>query len=101
MSEQAPKRLKAWATSVPRGEIRPEDLMYCLQGSDFSDCGWILVGEAEITLHLEGADSIVEKSVAMMRAAAEKVQADAQAKVTEINRQINELLALPMAQKAA
>lgn len=65
-----------------------------LSGHDMSEYGYSYVGTAEVTITLNDPDTIVGDKVKSLQAEATKVQADAQAAVTRIQRQINELLAI-------
>lgn len=69
--------------------------------SEMKSWGWTLIGTAEITLHLVGDREIVENRVDSLRAEQKKVVADAQKKSTEIERQIQTLLAIAYEGKAA
>ena len=62
--------------------------------TDMADRGWSIVGTAQVTVTLNDADTIVGDKVKSLQTEATKVQADAQAAVTRIQRQINELLAI-------
>ena len=65
-----------------------------VSNADMSEYGYSYVGTAEVTITLNDPDTIVGDKVSSLRAEATKVQADAQAAVTRIQRQINELLAI-------
>ena len=65
-----------------------------LNFTDFAMTEWSIVGMAQVTVTLNDPDTIVGDKVKSLRAEATKVQADAQAAVTRIQRQINELLAI-------
>ena len=65
-----------------------------VSNADMSEYGYSYVGTAEVTITLNDPDTIVGDKVKSLRAEATKVQADAQAAVTRIQRQINELLAI-------
>lgn len=54
----------------------------------------ICVGTAEITLTLKPADQMAEAQITTLRAAKKKVLADAQMEATNIERQIQTLLAI-------
>lgn len=60
---------------------------------DMSGC-WVKVGTARIEVTLMQDDAIVTGAVAGLRAQQEKARADAEAKCTEIERQIQTLLAI-------
>ena len=55
---------------------------------------YVLVGTANVTVELLDEDSIVANKIEALRAQKTQTLADAQAKATQIERQINELLAL-------
>ena len=99
-------RLHAWASpycGIGPGDLetltpdRVRVLSMLHEGSDLSGEGYALIGHAEATLTLMTPPEVVDSQVSSLRAQMAKTQADAEAKVTAIKRQINELLALPMA----
>ena len=65
-----------------------------VSNADMSEYGYSHVGTAKVTITLNDPDTIVGDKVKSLQAEATKVQADAQAAVTRIQRQINELLAI-------
>ena len=69
--------------------------------SEMKSMGWTLLGTAEIKLTLVGDREIVENRVDSLRAEQKKVVADAQKKSTEIERQIQTLLAIAYEGEAA
>lgn len=60
----------------------------------WADDGYLLVGNAEITVDLLPTKKVTEHAVASLRTQKEKVIADAQAAATSIERQIQSLLAI-------
>ncbi len=60
----------------------------------FVPAGWVLVGYADVTLHLNGEKELVAHKVEALQAKRREVLAEAQAQVTQIDRQINTLLAI-------
>lgn len=56
--------------------------------------GWVRIGHAEVTLHLISADKLVDNKVESLRAELTSTRAEAEAKCTQIQRQINTLLAI-------
>jgi hypothetical protein len=56
--------------------------------------GWVYVGEAEVTLRLIDDKALVASKVDALRAEATQLQAETEAKLVEITRKINTLLAI-------
>lgn len=96
-------RVRAWISNdfygpddiVRDGPKAAERLAY--QQHDMSSIGWTPVGYADITLHLDDQDKLVQNKLDALRSQKTKIQADAANEVTAIDRKINELLALPLA----
>lgn len=61
---------------------------------DMSKYGYSVVGTAEVTVTLFDEDTMVGAKVEALRAEATRVQAEATAKVTQIEHQIQRLLAI-------
>ena len=62
--------------------------------TDMTEHGWTIVGEARITVTLLDERTIVQGQVDVLRAEQAKVRADATAKATELERKIQQLLAI-------
>lgn len=56
--------------------------------------GWVLVGYADVTLHLSDEKELVAHKVDALQAKKRQVLAEAHAEATRIDRQINTLLAI-------
>ena len=93
-------KTKVWIT--PYCGLGPEDLKagrvngltyHNLAGDQIPE-GWVLAGEAEITVHLVDAKTLVANKIESLREEAKAVRAEATARVTRIEGQINDLLAL-------
>lgn len=90
----------AWLTpySAPMDLLRADskDVIANLAWSanEMGSSGWARVGTAEVTLQLDDEKQILERQVESLRAEQTKTRADAQARVTELERQIQLLLAL-------
>lgn len=91
-------KTKAW---IPEhSSISPKDLLAGnLQGliyttSDMVSVGWTLAGEAEITLYFVGERDLIDNKVAALKEEAKNIRAEATAKCTKIEGQIQELLAI-------
>lgn len=56
---------------------------------------WSRVGTADVTVHLDSADKMVDNMVVALRTQAKEVLAKAQAEATHLERKAQELLALP------
>jgi hypothetical protein len=90
---------KAWLPS----HASPEDLLgdsvhaistMAYSDSDMQRAGWTLVGEAEITVILVDEDQIILNKVDSLRAEKNRIIADAQVKVNDIEGKIQSLLAI-------
>jgi hypothetical protein len=99
MSRTLSGKTKAWITQ--HSTIGPKDLLdekvigaLAYHSDDMSKYGWTLVGEAEITLHIADEKTLVDNKVAALREELKNVRAEAQAKATRLESQINDLLAL-------
>jgi hypothetical protein len=68
--------------------------------SDMTSVGWTLAGEADITVRLVGTQELVDNKVMALREEAKAIRAEATAKCTQIESQIQNLLALPFDGKA-
>lgn len=62
--------------------------------SDMSEYGYSVVGSAEVVVTLMQEGEMIDAKVEALRAEASKVQAEATAKVTGIQRKIQQLLAI-------
>lgn len=100
-------KMSAWNTSEYRGPgelaamapgLLADALFYRPLGAEPSKDlkGWSQVGTADITVHLDSADTMVSNMVSALRTQATQVLAEAQAKATDLERKAQELLALPM-----
>lgn len=56
--------------------------------------GWVKVGMAEVTVTFDAREQVVSNQVAMLRAAKQKVQADAELALNQLEGQIQSLLCL-------
>lgn len=93
-------RTKAWFTG---DHVGPEDLKHdpvhavssvSYYAGDMSKHGWSLVGVAEITLHVESEEVLIDNKVAALRQELTNVRAEAQLKATELEGRIQKLLAI-------
>ncbi len=64
--------------------------------SDMSGYGYAVVGTAEIVVTLNDTDTIIGDKITALRAEKKQVQADATKRCTEIERQVQQLLAITM-----
>lgn len=62
--------------------------------NDMSSHGWTCIGEAEITLRMVSDDEIISNKVTALRKEIQTVRADAEAKATQLERKVQELLAI-------
>lgn len=98
------QEVAAWLTGttpydlgkLTRSDFQPSDLYYLQTDRDFSGEGWVKVGKATIQLELDEGLDITKFAVAGLRRAQDEIRAQAAAKITEIQAQINSLLAIPM-----
>lgn len=90
-----------WLINV--SEVRPEDLnnpefdgfSFVRKGIDLTGNGWVLLGETTLTVNIdEGA--LMQQQVDALQAEKQRVMAAAQARVTEIEGRIQQLLSLPL-----
>ena len=63
---------------------------------DMSAYGYTVVGTAEIIVTMNDSDQIISDKIDALRAEAKQVQADAYKHCTEIERKVQELLAITM-----
>jgi hypothetical protein len=61
---------------------------------DMKSAGWTYVGEATITVDVPDQDALIGNKVESLRAEKQKVLAEAQAKATQLEGQIQKLLAI-------
>lgn len=84
-------------------EVRPEDLnnpyfdgfSFVRKGIDLSEHGYMLLGETTLTVNIdEGA--LTQQQIDALQAEKQRIMAAAQARVTEIEGRIQQLLSLPL-----
>lgn len=91
-------KTKAWLTkysaTTPQqlAAGKTDGLIY--SDADMTSEGWSVVGEAEITVTLFSHDQLIANKVDALRAEAKSVRAAATARVTQIESQIQNLLAI-------
>lgn len=92
-------KTKAWIT--PHSSVSPQDLMagkrledLIFHNNSMTVAGWTFAGDAEITVAIVDEKSLVENKVAALREEAKTIRAEATAKVTKIESQIQNLLAI-------
>ena len=61
---------------------------------DMADKGWVKVGEAEITVTMRDKNEIIDEQVSVLKEAKRRIQAESVARVTQIDAQIQSLLAI-------
>lgn len=93
--------ISVWLTqysSIGPAELTSDDAQKVLNGVSFSHHDmapeWTRIGAARVTITLESNDKIITGKVDALRAEQKKVVADAQMKSTDIERQIQQLLAI-------
>lgn len=62
--------------------------------STWTEDGYTIIGEAEITLHVVSKEELVANKVSALRQEVKKTTAEATRKVTQLEGQINDLLAI-------
>lgn len=89
--------IKAWHSSPGYAEaddLKDADKLY-FSNNDMRDCGWLCVGEADIVLRINVTPEDLAMSMCdTLKQQIQKIQADAQQKVTELQSRINDLQAI-------
>jgi hypothetical protein len=93
---------KAWMTEycgIGPEQLKSGDPKVIVKSLQFSHLdmqteGWVLVGEAEITVTIKSTDEIVGHQVDALKAKKQNVLAQAEMEATQIERRIQELLAI-------
>lgn len=83
--------------------VRPEDLndpefdrfSFVRKGIDLAEHGYVLLGETTITVKID-ENTLMQQQIDALQAEKQRVMAKAQARVTEIEGQIQQLLSLPL-----
>lgn len=83
--------------------VRPEDLnnpefdgfSFVRKGIDLSEHGYVLLGETTHTVNID-ENALMQQQVDALQAEKQRIMAAAQARVTEIEGQIQQLLSLPL-----
>lgn len=65
-----------------------------LPGYDMSSEGWIMVGQATITVNLLDHKAMIDQSVAQLQQAINKVRADSSVKIMKLNEMLSNLLCI-------
>lgn len=60
----------------------------------WTEDGWTIIGEAEIILHVVSKEELIANKVSALRQEVKKTTAEATRKVTQLEGQINDLLAI-------
>lgn len=90
---------KAWLS----GHRGPEDISGDAEraieactytNSDMSGSGWVLAGEAEITVRIVDTDGLIKNKVDSLEKAIKRVQAEAEREVNDLRGKIQNLLAI-------
>lgn len=86
---------KAWITHADDPTFSKNEVTaYSYWNNDMSSCGWVFAGTAEITLHLEDDQKIMENIISSLKQEQKKIQATAQMEVTRIEEKIQSLLCI-------
>ena len=75
------------------GDELASRIYYFTEGSP-AITGWSKVGTAEIILHIDDADELIDSKVESLEAEITKTRADAEARCTQLRGQIQNLLAI-------
>ena len=105
MSAAVTGRLVVWVDSY--SGIGPEQLLnppanlaqkvhLYREDWDMTDQGYAKIGTADVVLHIDDAQTVVKSQVEALRAKIDQERAESEAKVTDLRRRINDLLALPL-----
>ena len=93
------KGVPVWITEY--SDIGPQDFKdgmpvngLSFYDADMTDQGWTRVGDAEITIEVPDASTMIANKVEALKAQQRKLLGDAQAKATRIDAQIQKLLAI-------
>ena len=72
------------------------EVTYMKEGNNsyWEEQGYTVIGEAEITLHVVSKEELVANKVSALRQEVKKTTAEATRKVTQLEGQINDLLAI-------
>ena len=84
----------AWLSSAFIDRDPEEFSNLHITDSDMTECGWIRVGTASVTVDLLSDADKLTNQLAMLNEAERRVKADAQAKLNEIEGQRQRLLAI-------
>lgn len=87
-------KILAWHTHPEYADVNdlqnPDRL--CFSNADMRDSGWLCVGEAEVTLHINVTpEDLMASMCDTLRKQIQKVQADAQREVTKLQARIDAL----------
>lgn len=90
-----------WLTNASR--VRPEDLnnpefdgfSFVRKGIDLTNNGWVLLGETTIAVDID-ENVLMQQQVDALQSEKQRIMAAAQARITEIEGQIQQLLSLPL-----
>lgn len=87
-------QLLAWLSAYQLNEDPSNLTSLTFSNQDMSECGWTQVGTAEISVTLLEDSEILSGKLSSLDEAEKRVKADAQNKLTEIERQRQQLLAI-------
>lgn len=73
-----------------------DDLAFTRTDQDMTGMGWVKVGLATITVDMFDLETITNAQINTLKEAKRRIQAEAEARITKIDGQIQSLLALPM-----
>ena len=76
--------------NIPHYTAPKEDGDY----STWTEDGYVIIGEAEITLHVVSKEELIANKVSALRQEVKKTTAEATRNVTQLEGQINDLLAI-------
>lgn len=91
--------IKAWLPSYANPAVLQQGPLQivrsvCFTDLDMSTAGFVCVGEADVTLRLHSRETTVMNAVEILRKQQEKVKANAQCEITQLEERIQSLLAI-------
>ena len=92
-------KTKAWVTSsshLGTNDLKELETVSGLSftGHDMTTSGWTFVGDAEVHIEFVNEKTLLDNKVAALRSEAKTIRAEATARVTRIESQIQQLLCI-------
>lgn len=86
--------MNRWSSVDELMERKPKDAIGAIFIGDTTDSTWIRIGSASVTVEIADDKEIKAGLVDSLKATKKKIQADAEKSITEIDAQIQSLLAI-------